>query len=88
MGQTVSRLLGSKVEDVATADGGVERQVTLVDRAIPLFRRRLRLQFTIIQSPADEAEPKEQAVDEEEPQSGVVIEEVASMCSEQAGDEE
>jgi hypothetical protein len=57
MGQTVSRLLGSRREDVEVADGSVESHFTVVDRTV--FRRRLKLEFTILY-PRDEEEEEEE----------------------------
>lgn len=79
MGQTISTLLGSKRHDVACPDGGVESHYTVVDRT--LFRRRLKLEFTILYPKDEEEERKEE---QQEAVSGCVIEEVNSMCGDEA----
>lgn len=76
MGQTVSRLLGSKRLDVPVPEG-IESHYRIVDRV--LWDRRVRLEFTVLY-------PKEEEEEEEEERheaSRVVIEEVNSMGGEE-----
>lgn len=80
MGQTISRLLGATRLDVEVPEG-VESHYKIVDRQF--FKRRVRLEFTVLYPKEEKEEEQEgQQEEEEPPPSRVVIEEVSSVGGE------